>query len=240
MIEPIIAAKGVAIVGGVAGAAYLIGDYFMHKDSPDNTPLITRAAGAVVQTVMPGDVPAVKVGMPLYSAVDNDYSIVDSPVNTNAQLQGIAILCNQIVCDNRSVNGGKLLAAFASCESQTGSLKNACYNCSLFNVKWTSGVGYPSVRIGDSLYPSFRTGAASDVQGFRNCITHFKGFLERKGHWGQQAKNALMAGDPDAFQIAIGSMSYSPGYTNTITNGRITGSRFLQARLQRLIQAGLL
>jgi hypothetical protein len=248
------------VIGAVAvGGGYLAIDHFMHTRNPESaaggnksslemlTEVADSAAAAIKQGVTPAsaaatstavaDVPAVKVGMPtLATSSMTNAQLVDAGNNRNNNLMGIAALCREILCNN--VGDGHVAATFASCEAQNGSLANNCYNCSLFNIHWRSADPYPRVRIGSEIMPSFRTGRPSDVEGFRECIRHFKAFLERRS---PAALAAIRAGNFDAFQIAIGQINYSPGYTNTISGGAIRPGRdFMRQRYARLRAAGLL
>lgn len=228
--------KTVAIVGGAAVGAYLIYDHMRASDQPgpSGQSLVSNAVNAVTcrSSALPNSVPAAKVGMP---QVTGGTTMVDASSTSYNNMTGIAILCNEILCGNTG-NGGDVAAAFASCEMQTGSLRNACWNCSLFNVHWYGSAGYPPTRVGCENLISFRTGAATDVEGFRRCITHFKGFLERRS---PDALAAIRARNFDNFQVAISRIGYAPSYTNSVSGNTIR-NRFIEARYNRLVSAGLL
>jgi hypothetical protein len=233
------AVKGVAIVAGVAGAAYLIYDTVKHANEPATgaRSLLSSAASSVVQTVATADVPAVRTGMPML----NGSTIIDPPNQIYNNLSAIRVMCTEILCENGSTLGGGIAAAFASCECFNGNLNNQCHNASLFNVHWRAGDPYPRVRIGNEIMPSFSTGKPTLVEAYRSCIMEFKNFLiNRHPVDGREALEALKAGAADRFQIAIAKMNYSPGYTATVTNNVITGSHFIRERYQRLVTAGLL
>lgn len=230
------------VVGAVGAGAYLVYDAARARQTPETgvTSLVSQATGVVTQVVAPGQVPAVKVGMPVL--LDTAYahtSLVaqDAPNNTNNNLMGIARLVAKAIGSNMR-GTGDVIAAFASCESQNGSLQNRCYNCSLFNIHWTSGCGFPSARVGNELIRSFRTGRASDVEGFEACIADFIAHLNRNC---PGAVEAARGRNFDAFQVAIGQSRYSPSYTATVVGGSILpGQNFLYRRYQRLVNAGLL
>lgn len=216
---------------GVGAAGYFGIDYLMKRNIPgaSGRTAIGQLTGSVREIVQPGQVPTVKVGMPLLGA---NGVITDSPSTSSNNLNAIGTIAAEVF-----TGGAKVISAFASCESQNGSLENRCFNCSLFNIHWSSGVGYPNARVGNELIISFRTGASSDVEGFRRCLEHFRGFLERRA---PQAIAAARGNDFDAFQIAIGQIDYSPGYTRTVNAGRIVnGNNFLRQRYDRLVRAGL-
>lgn len=223
------------VIGGVAiGAAYLIGDHLYSKNQIEGGSSRSTAesiAGAVRSVASSDCVPTVKVGMPVMSG----NRVVDATNNTSNNLNGIAALCNEILCNNVG-NGGDVAATFASCESQNGSLQNRCYNCSLFNIHWYQSAGFPGAIVGNEKIISFRTGAANDVEGFRRCITHFREFLMRRN---PAALNAIRAGNFEEFQLCLSAMDYSAGYTNSVVGGRIRVP-FMRQRYQRLVDAGLL
>jgi len=232
--------KGVLIVGGVGAAGYLAYDAIKSSTSPasGDRSLISEAARAVVQTVAVSDVPAVKTGMPMFQGG----RMIDPPNSSFNNMSGVAKLCNEILCNNSSENGGMVAAAFASCEVQNGrDLSNNCHNASLFNVHWRPGMPYPRVRIGSEIMPSFTTGRPDLVSAYRECIVFWKNWLTTTHpNDGPRALQAIMAGDPRALQIAIARMNYNTSYTRTVTNGVITGGAFIQDRLSRLIQQGLI
>ena len=229
-----------AILVGTGAAAYLVFDTVQSSMSPDSgtKSLVERAVDAVVQSVAPVDVPAVKTGMPMYS----NGTLVDPPNASFNNMTGVAHLANELLFNNASFDAGCIVAAFASCEVQRGSdLGNNCHNCSLFNVHWRNGDPYPRVRIGAEIMPSFSTGRPNLVAGYRECITRFGNWLRTAHpHDGPEFLAACRALDTNRAQIAIASMNYSGGYTRTVQGGQITGSRFLIARLRRLVGAGLL
>jgi len=234
------AVKGVAIVAGVAGVGYLVYDSIKHANDPaaGSRSLISSAAGSIAQTVATADVPAIKTGMPMFQAG----RIIDPPNNRYNNMVGVAKLCNEILCNNASENGGMVAAAFASCEVQNGrDLSNNCHNASLFNVHWRPGMPYPRVRIGTEIMPSFTTGKPDLLSAYRECITFWKNWLlTTHPNDGPRALQAIMAGDPRALQISIARMNYNSTYTATVTNGVITGTPFIHDRLSRLIQQGLI
>lgn len=254
---------GTALLGaaGIAGA-YLAFDHFQNKSNPELAAatgskstveslleIPDAAAAALKGAITPAsarstsasvaDVPTVKVGMPTLANGYNPPQCIDSANTSNNNMMGISALAREILCNN--VGSGDVAATFASCEVQNGNLANNCYNCSLFNIHWRTGEPYPRVRIGSEIMPSFRTGRPSDVEGFKEAIRHFKAFLERRTPHGPQALAAIRAGDFNAFQVAIGQMNYSPGYTNTVVGGQIRpGHDFMRQRYNRLRAAGLL
>jgi len=144
--------KGVLIVGGVGAAGYLAYDAIKSSTSPasGDRSLISEAARAVVQTVAVSDVPAVKTGMPMFQGG----RMIDPPNSSFNNMSGVAKLCNEILCNNSSENGGMVAAAFASCEVQNGrDLSNNCHNASLFNVHWRPGIAIPdSLESSDKVY----------------------------------------------------------------------------------------
>lgn len=228
----------VAIVGGVGAAAYLGYDYFRNRNNPETggRTIVGNAASSIVQLVSPGEVSAVKTGYPQGARSMAGEPWIDAPNSSYRDMFAFSDMCTAILCNNVG-SGGAVAAVLASVETHRGSdLANNCYNCSAFNIHWTSGVGYPSARVGNDLVISFRTGANSDVEGFRRCIEHFKGYMERRCPDGLVA---IRAGDLDAFQIAMSRIGYASLYTNSVQNGRITASIF-KARYRRLLQAGLI
>lgn len=234
----------VGIAAGAVGAGYLIYDAVSSSKKPGESgvSIVQRVSNTVsnaVASTMGGvpTVPAVKVGMPRIASVGGASPVVDSGSNTHNNLSAISVLCTRILCDNVG-NGGDVAAAFASCESQRGSLANACYNCSLFNIHWTPGETKPPFFISGSSEKliSFRTGEADDVDGFYACITHFKAFLQRRS---PDALTAIRARDFDGFQVAISRIGYSGAYTDSVRNGTLVDP-FIRRRYERLVAAGLL
>ena len=231
----------VGIGAGVLGAGYLAFDAFSKRNEPGESgvSIVQRVSNTVGNTIAGSfggvpTVPAVKTGMPRLAS---DSSIVDAGSTSDNNLTAIGKLATRIIC-NSVGNGGDVVAAFASCECQRGSLANACYNCSLFNIHWTPGESKPPFFISGSSERliSFRTGEANDVDGFVACINHFQAFLQRRS---PDALTAIRARNFDAFQVAISRINYSGAYTNSVRNGTLVDP-FIRRRYDRLVAAGLL
>lgn len=222
---------GVAIGGALAIDAY----------AKRNTPgqagvsLASQAAGAITRAVgvRQGDTPSVRTGLPIIVG-DRPQ---DAPSPSQNNLNAIAVMAATVF--GVGLNSGKVVATFASIETQGGrSLSNNCHNCALFNIHWTPGCGYPSFAHDNSLVIAFNVGRGSQVDGYWECLRHFKGFLERRS---PAAIAAIRNADMNAFQVAIGQANYSPGYTNSIQGNSIRdGYSMMNPRFSRLVQAGLL
>lgn len=233
----------VGIAAGAAGAGYLIYDAVSSSNKPGESGVsivqrVSNSIGNAVASTVGGvpTVPAVKVGMPVIVS-SGDRPVVDASSDRANNLSAIALLSTRIICEGVG-NGGDVAAAFASCESQRGSLANACYNCSLFNIHWTPGETKPPFFISGSSEKliSFRTGEANDTDGFIAAINHFKAFLQRRS---PDALTAIRARDFDGFQVAISRINYSGAYTNSVRNGTLADP-FIRRRYERLVAAGLL
>lgn len=239
--------KTAAVIGGAVGIGlagqWIYKEYFT-KGSNDS--LVTRAAGAAINTVAPRldycTVPNVMVGFPL---VGTDGTLRDGPV-TNSNMNGILKIAREIFGD---YNSAKVACAFASCECMNGDLVVNCGSCSLFNIHHgscgneidiaTPGgeiVFLPATYIGTDRIIAFNNGAVTQVQGFTRCMAHFKDYLARRC---PNALEYMRQGNFEGFQIEISRIGYARSYTNAVQGNSVTNP-FVRARYERLVRAGLI
>lgn len=238
--------KTIAIGGAVVGVA-LVGQWaynrFVHPDSANDS-VLTRMTGYVANNTV-GRVlcdcgtSGVSVGFPVINASGQ---IVDGS-RTENRVIALQRLCSE---EFSSDNAGDVAVSHLSVESMNGNLQVACSNCSLFNIHHPgcghstivtarSPRGKPCVYRGTDKLISFLTDEPNQVEGFRACIKHYKGYLERRA---PSALELMRQRDFDGFQRVIAGINYSPMYTRSVSGGTVRDP-LLRRRFDRLLSAGL-
>lgn len=183
----------------------------------------------------------------------NNGNLQDGPSGNN-RLDGIHYLAREIA---RNPESADIICALASCESMDGNLRVHCFNCSLFNITHP-GCNSSTIRVSGSVPPvsdprakpstmvgvdrviSFVSHEDNQVNGFRACIIHFMGYVERKGvSVGMDVKTIMRNRDWDQFMVFLAKIRYGTHYIRAVT-GTTVRDNFIKQRYDRLVARGLL
>lgn len=240
----------VAAVAAIAGGTYLGYDYIAKRGilpgstgplpGASGTPLV-QSAIATLRNRLPVSVggPTGRPSMTPYPALNAASTMTGGSDSYMEGSQGnVNTMALQTIAAQRISPGWKnIIAALASCETMTGSLRLACWNCNLFNMHATENQSYVLVGSGTSTERiiDFRTGRASQVEGFIACINYFMDWLQRRAPL-SIAPGA--AGDFREFTLQFARQWGATSYISDIRNNTVPVST-LARRFQRLTDASL-
>lgn len=227
----------VAVTGGVA--AYLIADYIQSRTPGNGMSMVERAVGAVAAPIAArtglggGGCTVVDIVATPYPLLTGS-NVVDGP-RGNANLNGIAKLAEEII----GAGSGVVIAGAASIESMNGHLGIQCYNCAAFGIHCRPSHTYPVFVSGTEAITSYVSGAPTQVEGYRRCLTDLKALLQSRY---PGAVEAACTHDSAGYLRALGRGGYAPMYSRNLDPSKPNGIKqdFLAARITRLNAAGLL